>query len=95
MLPGDISEDMEGCPESNTLLYLILSSLLIPTVFVLYKLVASMYSKSKNDKKKSSQLESMKSMAYANLQMELFGERRESMEESETRFDRRLGMRRW
>lgn len=75
MLPGDISEDMEGCPESNTLLYLILSSLLIPTVFVLYKVVASMYSKSKNDKKKSSQLESMKSMAYAELQMELFGEK--------------------
>merc|ERR1719491_2620785 len=27
MLPGDISTKMEGCPESNTLLYLILSSL--------------------------------------------------------------------
>ena len=93
MLPGDISEDMEGCPKSNTLLYLIPSSLLVPIVFVLYKAVLSTYSKSMNKKEKSSQAKSMKSLAYANLQMELFGERRESMEESETRFDRRLGMR--
>jgi hypothetical protein len=73
MLPGDIG--MEGCPENNTLLYLILASLLVPFLFLLYKLGKSLYVKGHQEKKKSSQLESMKSIHFAELQLELFGEK--------------------
>jgi ABC-type lipoprotein export system ATPase subunit len=73
MLPVDMG--MEGCPESNSLLYLILSSLLVPFLFVLCKVGKDMYKKLHNEKKHSSMLESMKTVQFAELQLELFGEK--------------------
>merc|ERR1712071_408330 len=70
MLPGDIG--MEGCPANNTLLYLILSSLFVPFLFLVYKVGRGLYDKGHQDKKKSSRLESMKSLNFAELQLELF-----------------------
>ena len=76
MLPEDgVGGQMEGCPESNNLLYLILSAMLVPFLFALYKLTAGMYKKFHHEKAQSSRRESMKSMAFAELQLELFGER--------------------
>ena len=66
---------MEGCPESNTLLYLILASLLVPFLFVLYKACVYVYKKGHHEKKQSTRRESMKSFAFAELQLELFGEK--------------------
>ena len=66
---------MEGCPESNTLLYLILAALLVPFLFVVYKACTYLYAKGHKEKTKMSRLESMKSMEFAELQLELFGER--------------------
>jgi len=73
MLSDDLG--MEGCPESNTLLYLILSSLFVPFMFILVKVGMSMYKKSRGGKKKSSQREAMKTVEFAELQLELFGEK--------------------
>lgn len=75
MLPGSIGDQMEGCPESNNLLYLILASLLVPFLFVLYKVCAYLYKKGHHDKVQSTRRESMKSYAFAELQLELFGEK--------------------
>ena len=73
MLPDEMG--MEGCPENNTLLYLILSALLVPFLFVLYKACTYLYAKGHKEKSKMSRRESMKSMEFAELQLELFGER--------------------
>ena len=73
MLPGDM--EMEGCPESNTLLYLILSSLVVPFLFGITKLGMNVYKKFNREKKQSSRLESMKTIQFAELQFELFGEK--------------------
>jgi ABC-type lipoprotein export system ATPase subunit len=74
MLPdGEVI--MEGCPASNTLLYLVLSALLVPFLFVAYKASAATYRKFHREKKQLSRRESMKSLAFAELQMELFGQR--------------------
>jgi len=73
MLPEDLG--MEGCPESNTLLYLVLASLVVPFLFVSYKLGTGWYKKSHEGKSESSRRESMKSLAFAELQLELFGEK--------------------
>eukprot|EP00579_Thalassiosira_antarctica_P023218 CAMPEP_0201987892 /NCGR_PEP_ID=MMETSP0904-20121228/92033_1 /ASSEMBLY_ACC=CAM_ASM_000553 /TAXON_ID=420261 /ORGANISM="Thalassiosira antarctica, Strain CCMP982" /LENGTH=502 /DNA_ID=CAMNT_0048542017 /DNA_START=17 /DNA_END=1525 /DNA_ORIENTATION=+ len=73
MLPGDM--EMEGCPESNTLLYLILSSLVVPFLFGITKLGMNLYKKFHREKKQSSRLESMKTIQFAELQFELFGEK--------------------
>ena len=73
MLPEDLG--MEGCPESNTLLYLILSSLFVPFMFVLCKTGMNFYRKSRKGKSKSSLKESMKTVVFAELQLELFGEK--------------------
>jgi hypothetical protein len=67
MVPG-YDMLMEGCPEKNTLLYLILSSLIVPVLFVCYKGVKAVYSKLKGAKAMTSRRESM-------LQLELFGEK--------------------
>lgn len=75
MLPGDNPMGMEGCPESNTLLYLVLSSLLVPIVFVVYKVIAGWYKKSHRAKSQSNKSESMKTAQFAELQLELFGEK--------------------
>lgn len=75
MLPGEIGDQMEGCPESNTLFYLILSSLLVPIVFGLFKVGQHMYKKSHKGKAFSSRREAMKSIEFAELQLELFGEK--------------------
>ena len=66
---------MEGCPESNTLLYLVLSSLLVPIVFVVYKVIAGWYKKSHRAKSQSNKSESKKTAQFAELQLELFGEK--------------------
>mmetsp|Transcript_7424 Transcript_7424/g.12925 ORF Transcript_7424/g.12925 Transcript_7424/m.12925 type:complete len:525 (-) Transcript_7424:384-1958(-) len=73
MLPEDMG--MEGCPESNTLLYLILASLLVPFLFVLYKVGTQLYKRLHNEKEQSSRLESIKTLQFAELQLELFGEK--------------------
>lgn len=73
MLPQDLG--MEGCPESNTLLYLILSSLLVPFLYILCKAGIRFHQKSHKGKKKSSRRESMKTIEFAELQLELFGEK--------------------
>ena len=75
MLPDPIGSQMEGCPESNTVLYLILTSLLVPFLFVLYKLAAVCYKKGHKTKQETARRESMTSMAFAELQLELFGEK--------------------
>lgn len=75
MLPDPIGSQMEGCPESNTVLYLILTSLLVPFLFVLYKLAAVCYKKGHKSKQETARRESMTSMAFAELQLELFGEK--------------------
>ena len=72
MLPGDL--EMEGCPESNTLLYLILSSLLMPFVFILVKVGMSFCKKSRGGKNQSIQREAKKSVEFAEFQLELFGQ---------------------
>ena len=66
---------MEGCPENNNLLYLVLSALLFPFLFVVGKWMLSMYRKSHKEKSMSSKRELMKSVHYAELQLELFGEK--------------------
>merc|ERR1719203_1274301 len=72
MLPVDMG--MEGCPESNTLLYLILSSLFMPFVFVVCKVGIRFGEKFRKEKKQTSRREAMKTMEFAELQVELFGE---------------------
>lgn len=74
MLPNDVVQ-MEGCPESNTLLYLVLASLFVPSLFALYKLISGLHKKNNREKSKSSKRESMKSLQFAELQFELFGEK--------------------
>merc|ERR1739845_36934 len=70
---GDLG--MEGCPESNALLYLILSALFVPFVFILCKVGIRFYRKAHKGKKKSSLREAMKTVEFAELQLELFGEK--------------------
>lgn len=74
MVPG-YGELMEGCPESNTVLYLILASLTVPILFVCYKGVKALYNKAKGAKAMTSRRESMKTYEFAELQLELFGQK--------------------
>lgn len=74
MTPG-VQLSMEGCPESNNLLYLVLSSLLTVFLFLAYMGVKQSYKKTHKVKAESSRRESMKTLAYAELQLELFGEK--------------------
>lgn len=73
MLPDGMG--MEGCPESNNLLYLVLSALLVPFLFGTYMLVKNIYNKTHHEKAQSSRRESMKTVEFAELQLEMFGER--------------------
>jgi len=73
MLPTDVG--MEGCPENNTLLYLVLSSLLVPFVYILCRAGLGLYRKAHRGKEKSSQREAMRTVEFAELQLELFGEK--------------------
>ena len=73
MLPEDVG--MEGCLESNTMLYLILSSLVAPFLFALCKVGINLYKTFHREKKQSSRLESMKTVQFAELQFEFFGEK--------------------
>eukprot|EP00584_Thalassiosira_punctigera_P010888 CAMPEP_0172545922 /NCGR_PEP_ID=MMETSP1067-20121228/15753_1 /TAXON_ID=265564 ORGANISM="Thalassiosira punctigera, Strain Tpunct2005C2" /NCGR_SAMPLE_ID=MMETSP1067 /ASSEMBLY_ACC=CAM_ASM_000444 /LENGTH=531 /DNA_ID=CAMNT_0013332759 /DNA_START=130 /DNA_END=1725 /DNA_ORIENTATION=- len=75
MLPGEIGDQMEGCPESNTLLYLVMSSLLSPVLFVVWKAGVGLYRRLHHEKASASRRESMKSMQFAELQLELFGDK--------------------
>lgn len=75
MLPGDISLEMEGCPESSEVLYLVLASLVTPLLFVLAKVGMNLYKKSHKEKKQASLLECLKTKEFAELQLELFGEK--------------------
>jgi len=72
MIPGT-QDQMEGCPAANNLLYLILSSLLVPFLFVAFKGVRYLRSNLHRDKAQQGRLESMKSVEFAELQLELFG----------------------
>lgn len=74
MVPG-YEELMEACPESNTLLYLILASLIVPFVFLFYKGVKTIRKKFHNTKEMTNRRESMKTREFAELQLELFGEK--------------------
>lgn len=73
MLPQDMG--MEGCPaESHTLLYLILSSLWVPFLFVCFKLVQNWFRSKRHRKKtKSSRRRQSESAQFAKLQLEMFG----------------------
>jgi len=74
MLPVDIG--MEGCPtDGNTLLYLILSSMLTTALFVAWKVASGLYKKMHHGKASASRREAMKSMHFAELQLELFGDK--------------------
>jgi ABC-type lipoprotein export system ATPase subunit len=64
---------MEGCPESHLPLYLVLSALLVPITFSLYKATNALYKKFNFEKKELTQRGSMTSYEFAELQMELFG----------------------
>jgi hypothetical protein len=67
---------MEGCPaENKTLLYLILSSLIAPVSFLLWKLGQAFCANIRRRKKRESLLELMKSVEFAELQLELFCEK--------------------
>lgn len=73
MLPDGMG--MEGCPESNNLLYLVLSSLLVPFLFGTYMFVKNMYARSHHEKAQSSRRESMQTLEFAELQLEMFGQK--------------------
>lgn len=66
---------MEGCPENNTVLYLILASLTVPILFACYKGVKALCNKAKGAKAMTSRRESMKTYEFAELQLELFGQK--------------------
>ncbi len=67
---------MEGCPAKNkTLLYLILASLIVPVLFILWKLGQAFYARLHQKKTTLSLLELMRSVEFAELQLELFGEK--------------------
>ncbi len=66
---------MEGCPENNTVLYLILASMTVPILFVCYKGVKALFNKAKGAKAMTSRRESMKTYEFAELQLELFGQK--------------------
>ena len=66
---------MEGCPEDNTVLYLILASLTVPILFVCYKGARAVFNKAKGAKAQESRRESMKTEEFAELQLELFGQK--------------------
>lgn len=73
-VPG-VNQTMEGCPEENNLVYLIMAALLVPIIFVAYMVVRRTFRKLHHEKAAISRRESMKSMAFAQLQVELFGEK--------------------
>jgi hypothetical protein len=73
MIPLDLG--MEGCPEENNMLYLILSSLLVPFLFILWKLVYRMYTNFHTEKAKSNRQTVMKTVEFAELQFDLYGEK--------------------
>jgi len=75
MLPNGVATLMEGCPESNTMAYLTVSSLLFPYVFILWAVSREIYKASRKMKAQSSRGGLMKSDEFAKLQLELFGER--------------------
>ena len=67
---------MEGCPAKNKiLLYLILASPIVPVLFLLWKLGQAFYARLHQKKTTLSLLESMRSVEFAELQLELFGEK--------------------
>ena len=66
---------MEGCPANHTLLYLILSALIIPYLFLMGAVVREIYRTLRTVKKQSSRRGSITSAGYAELQLELFGEK--------------------
>lgn len=74
MVPG-YGELMEGCPENNNMLYLILASLTVPILFVCYKGAKAVYNKAKGAQAMTSRRESMKTYEFAELQLELFGQK--------------------
>lgn len=73
-VPG-VKEGMEGCPEQYNLLYLILAALFVPFLFAVYMVVRGCFRNLHHEKAAISRRESMKSMAFAELQVELFGEK--------------------
>mmetsp|Transcript_16799 Transcript_16799/g.36243 ORF Transcript_16799/g.36243 Transcript_16799/m.36243 type:complete len:481 (+) Transcript_16799:147-1589(+) len=76
MLPaGGVRDLMEGCPTENTLTYLILSALIVPYLFIVWKVANLLYKTLRSTKIQSSRHGWMKSVEFAELQLELFGER--------------------
>ena len=73
MLPG-IGEYMEGCPSDNTLIYLVISSMLTIYIFLLYAVARELYQTLGTMKIQSSRRGVMKSAEYTELQLELFSE---------------------
>lgn len=74
MIPGT-QDQMDGCPSENNLLYLILSSLLVPFLFVSYKGLKYLIVTANKEKQSQGRRESMKSVEFAQLQIELFGDK--------------------
>ena len=86
MLPGGVSEAMEGCPaDDKTLMYLIISAMLVPYLFGLFAVARELHNALKRGKKESSRRSSMHSAGFVKLQLELFGEKLRNLQHYESR----------
>jgi len=73
MIPLELG--IEGCPEENNMLCLILSAFLVPFLFIIWKLVYRMYNNFHTEKSKSNRQAVMKTFECAELQFDLYGEK--------------------
>merc|ERR1712086_271936 len=74
MIPPPFGDEMEECPKNNTLLYLILSSLVVPFVMASWLAGKEVHTKVHREMKHVSQCEVINSSGNViDLQLELFG----------------------
>ena len=73
MIPG-VQDDMEGCPPSNVnVVYMILSAMLGPAMFLIYETTKTLLKKA-HTKKVISKKNKLKDAEFRDLQVELYGE---------------------
>ncbi|KAL7473616.1 hypothetical protein ACHAXS_014099 [Conticribra weissflogii] len=70
-----IKERMEGCPDSNNLLYLVLSTLFLVFAFVLIKMGVALKRKLAKEEQNAYSRQTVESIAFAELQLEMFNEK--------------------
>jgi hypothetical protein len=81
MLPG-VGSLMEGCPaEESTLMYLVLSAFITPYLFSIFAVIREVWRTLRTEKKKKGRLGVIQSIAYAELQIEMFGEKGRALKE--------------